>query len=73
LKNLVKVLLKLGGAFVVGPPSLDPLTEELCVQGFVFGGSAAVKAGRVSECHHNVAGLWRAKRRGIVGGTGYGL
>ena len=74
LKDLVKVLLKLDGEFVVAPSWSDPLTMELSVQGFVFGGDVVMRAGRASECHDNVAALWRARRRGMVGiGTGYAL
>jgi len=74
IKQLVKQLLKLGGEFVVAPPTLDTNVSELIECGFVMGGAVVVKAGRVSECHDNVAGLWRVRRLGMVGiGTGYAL
>lgn len=74
MKGLVRQLLKLGGEFVVAPPGLDSHLPELIECGFVMGGAVVVKRGRASECHDNVAGLWLARRFGMVGiGTGYAL
>jgi hypothetical protein len=74
LVQLTKQVLKLGGDFVVAPPSPDPDACELISHGFVLAGPIVVKTGEFSQCHRNVATLWKRRRYGIIGiGTGYGL
>lgn len=74
LKELLRLLLRIDGEFVVAPPIYDPDAEELIVSGFVLGGPVVLKNGRVSRCHENVAALWPTRKYGVVGiGTGYAL
>jgi hypothetical protein len=74
LKKLLRLLLKFGGGFVVAPPYPDPDLDAIITSGFVQAGAVVVKKGRVSQCHENIAGIWRLQKYGIVGiGTGYAL
>jgi hypothetical protein len=74
LKQLLRLLLKFGGGFVVAPAYPDPDLAAILTGGFVQAGAVVVKKGRVSRCHENIAGIWRQRRHGIVGiGTGYAL
>ncbi len=74
IPKLRRVLLALGGEMLVAPPNADPLIPELIEFGFVFSSPVAMRAGRASECHANVARLWAHKRRFLCAiGTGYAL
>jgi hypothetical protein len=74
LKRLKLFLLRLGGEFLVAPPSRDPDLSNLLEAGFLMGGPVTLKAMNASMCHQNVAAVWKSRRFGIVGvGTGYAL
>lgn len=74
LKRLKTLLLKLGGSFIVAPSEPDADIPALIESGFVMNGVVTTKCLKASMCHQNVAGVWRARRFGILGvATGYAL
>ena len=74
LKLLRTLLLGMGGAELVAPVGFDPDVPLLVNFGFTMAGSLRRKIMTRSACHENIARLWRAKYRGLVGvGTGYAL
>lgn len=74
LKLLRTLLLGIGGAELVAPIGFDPAIRLLVDCGFVMSGSVKRRIMKRSACHENIARLWTAKHRGLVGvGTGYGL
>ena len=74
LLKLKRLLLKIGGEFLVAPPKSDSDVPAILEAGFVMGGAITLKPMRDSSCHQNVAELWRKRKYGIVGiGTGYAL
>lgn len=67
LRELRRILLKLGGDELVPPSGADPITNFLIDFGIVFAGPAVVK-------HGPLARFWGRRAHGIVGiGTGYAL
>jgi hypothetical protein len=74
LKLLKKLLLQLGGEFVVAPPRPDQDVPMLLEQGFITAGPITLKVMKSSSCHQNIASVWTKRKFGIVGiATGYAL
>jgi hypothetical protein len=74
LKLLKKLLLRLGGEFVVAPPRPDQDVPILLEQGFMTAGPITLRVMKSGSCHQNVASVWTKRRFGIVGvATGYAL
>jgi len=74
IRQLARVLLRIGGCFLVPPPWPDPDVIELIHSGFAMCGPVLLKVRKQNQCHQNVAALWEARRCGIIGiGTGYAL
>ncbi|MBX7070499.1 MAG: hypothetical protein K1X38_14010 [Microthrixaceae bacterium] len=67
------ILLAHGGALAVPPPEPDPLLGMIQEQGKVYAPSYVIYVGGdASECHRNVAALWRSGQATFIG-TGYAL
>ena len=74
IKGLKQLLLRLGGGYVVAPPSVDRDVPALLERGLVMHGPIKVKRMRSSMCHQNIFTVWRSKvPRLIAIGTGYAL
>jgi hypothetical protein len=74
IAQLKRLLLKLGGEFIVPRPEGDRIINLLLKCGIVFHGPVLHKRMVRSACHQNVAAAWNAKKFGIVGiATGYAL
>ena len=74
LKILRTLLLRIGGTELVAPIRFDPDVQLLMDSGFDMSGPVKCRIMRRSACHENIARLWKAKHRGLVGvGTGYAL
>jgi hypothetical protein len=74
IRRLKLLLLRLGGDFLVAPPTADSDLLELIELGFLIGGPVTLKVMRSSMCHQNVAAAWRTRRFGVIGvATGYAL
>ena len=74
MKQLSRLLRRLGGQYIVAPAWPDPDIGALLDRGFVMSGPGTLRKGKKSKCHNNVASLWRSRRRPIVAiGTGYAL
>jgi hypothetical protein len=74
LRLLRRMLLKLGGQFVVAPSKRDPDLSALLESGFVMGGPVKLVAMKTNSCHQNLANIWRTQKFGVIGiGTGYVL
>jgi hypothetical protein len=74
LKVLRGLLLGLGGTHLVAPPDLDADVPRLIDAGFVMAGPVLRRSMRRSDAHRNVAEIWAARQRELVGiGTGYAL
>lgn len=74
IQILRRLLLRIAGVQLVAPPRLDPDVPLLIARGFVMSRGVKCRIMGASLCHSNVAKLWTAKRREIVGiGTGYAL
>ena len=75
LKQLKKLLLGLGGDFLVAPPRQpDQDIPDLLKEGFLFYGPITLREMKCGSCHQNVASVWIKKRSEIVGiATGYAL
>jgi hypothetical protein len=73
LRELRRILLRLGGDELVPPAELDPTTTFLIDFGIVFGGPVVLN----DTIHRDIRALgrvWKRRARGIVGiGTGYAL
>jgi hypothetical protein len=67
LKLLKKLLLQLGGEFVVAPPRPDQDVPMLLEQGFITAGPITLKVMKSSSCHQNIASVWTKRKFGIVG------
>lgn len=70
-------LLRLGGAMLVAPGAYDRDIDLLLDRGTLFdAGTARLVAGRASDCHANVARLWKqanVENAELMIATGYGL
>jgi hypothetical protein len=74
LIDLKKLLLRLGGGFLVAPPKHDPDVSRLLTVGFVMRGVVNLRIMARNSCHQNVAAIWKEKKLDIVGiATGYAL
>jgi hypothetical protein len=74
LKRLKRLLLRLGGEFLVAPQKPDQDIPMLLEQGFLTSGPTTLKVMKSSSCHQNVASVWTKRKFGIVGiATGYAL
>jgi hypothetical protein len=74
LRQLSRILLRIGGAALVPPPWPDPDVCELIQSGFVSAGPIRLRAGRPNCCHENLAAMWGKPRSLLVAlGTGYAL
>jgi hypothetical protein len=74
IEPLRTLLLEIGGVELVAPSGLDLDVSFLIDEGFLMGDSIICEMMERSLCHENVARLWKAKHRGLVGvGTGYAL
>jgi hypothetical protein len=75
IRQLKRILLRLGGWHLVAPPtSPDENVPHLVQSGFVMPGPAKLKVMGQSACHLNASRLWLERQRGIVAiGTGYAL
>lgn len=74
LKVLRGLLLGLGGTHLVAPPDHDADVPRLLDAGFVMTGPVVRRSMRRSDAHRNVAEIWAARQRELVGiGTGYAL
>ena len=74
LKALQRLLLRLGGEFLVAPPKPDTDLSAVLDCGFVMAGPITLKLMERNGCHQNVAALWGNKKTSLVGiGTGYTL
>jgi hypothetical protein len=74
LNRLKRLLLRLGGDFLVAPPKPDPDIPMLLKSGFMTNGPVKLKTMNSRACHQNVAAVWKARKFGIVAiATGYAL
>jgi hypothetical protein len=74
LRNLRRILLKLGGEEIVPPPSRDPMTNFLIDFGIVFSGPVVLKESGRCQPEHTLGRIWRRRLHGVVGiGAGYAL
>jgi len=73
LRELRRILLKLGGEELIPPPDRDPMTNFLIDFGIVFAGPVVPRLNGHRELRH-LARIWTRRLYGIVGiGTGYAL
>jgi len=71
--NFAPILLSNGGALAVPPRDPDPLLGMLQEQGTVHSSLNVIYVGgNDSDCHRNVAALWRSGQAAFIG-TGYAL
>src|SRR5215469_10493746 len=74
LKRLKPLLLRFGGTFIVAPPKADPDIPMLLESGFLMNGPVTTRRMRASQCHQNVAAIWKTRKPKIVAvATGYAL
>lgn len=74
IKMLRAMLLGIGGVELVAPSGFDSDVPRLIGSGLEMAGLERFEFMEASACHENVARLWIAKHRGLVGiGTGYAL
>ncbi len=74
LAELKRLLLKMGGDFLVAPPKPDSDLAWLLRSGFFMRGPVTLKIMATSACHQNTATIWKSRKFGVVGiATGYAL
>jgi len=74
LRELRRILLKLGGEEFVPPAGEDPMTNFLIDFGIVFGGPVVVKPCAPGSPERTLSRIWKGRLYGIVGiGAGYAL
>jgi hypothetical protein len=74
LTELKRLLLKIGGDFLVAPPRPDSDLTSLLRSGFVMHGPVTLNTMATSACHQNAAAIWRSRKSNVIGiATGYAL
>lgn len=74
LRELRRILLKLGGEELIPPPDHDPVTNFLIDYGIVFAGPVVLKQSRHRPEERTLGRIWNRHLHGIVGiGLGYAL
>jgi hypothetical protein len=75
IRQLRRILLRLGGRHLVAPPEgPDDLLEDLVQSGFLMRGPVKLKVMEANACHLNASRLWLERKEGVVAiGTGYAL
>jgi hypothetical protein len=70
--GLARLMLRHGGSHVVPPLQPDPLLDILVAEATEWDGPSRRVRGDASDCHRNVAHLWRSGDAVAIG-TGYAL
>jgi hypothetical protein len=74
LRELRRILLKLGGVELVPSPGNDPIVDLLIEYGIVYSGPVVLKQGGHSGQDCTLGRIWTRRLYGIVGiGTGFAL
>jgi hypothetical protein len=75
IRELKRILLKLGGDHLVAPPEgPEDILGALVQSGYVMHGPVKPKLMERSACHLNTSRLWLERKQGVVAiGTGFAL
>jgi hypothetical protein len=74
IRELRRILLKLGGEELAPPSGSDPMTNFLIDFGIVFGGPVILKPCGNRKPERILGRMWDRRRHGIIGiGAGYAL